>query len=159
MSNDRTTNDNIVDNTCCLEKRQELLLDNFNRKISRINKSGKGTSRACGNMMQTLIRQSSHPAVSIIRIWRMQNRQWRARVKLCMPRINGPQYANVYKVPGTFCQPLFPGLWKPDRELPDPTSISVSPLICQRYVPSETSILFLTNFSNLLFFAAGNLNL
>lgn len=73
---------------------------------------------------QTLIRQSSCSTASIIRIWRMQNRQWRARVKLCMPRINGPQYANVYKVSGTFCQPLFPGLWKPDRELAYPTSLS-----------------------------------
>lgn len=73
---------------------------------------------------QTLVRQSSCSTAGIIRIWRMQNRQWRARVKLCMPRINGPQYANVYKVSGTFCQPLFPGLWKPDRELAYPTSLS-----------------------------------
>lgn len=73
---------------------------------------------------QTLVRQSSCSTAGIIRIWRMQNRQWRARVKLCMPRINGPQYANVYKVSGTFCQPLFSGLWKPDRELAYPTSLS-----------------------------------
>lgn len=82
---------------------------NKQKKKKKIIKDEQWFERVA-SWKQTLVRQSSCSTAGIIRIWRMQNRQWRARVKLCMPRINGPQYANVYKVSGTFCQPLFSGL-------------------------------------------------